>query len=194
MRTMTKVLMAVAVAVALVLVAGCGSSDGDPAGGAEDTWLSAHGLDGLDAREVIDRLDAMAVDDRPGDLIASVRADALLLSDDAGNEATLDLPHDEFYVSVAPYRDRTHDCFFHSLTTCLGELRGEDIAVTVTDAATGTTIVDETIRTYDNGFAGLWLPRGIEATLTIEHGEQTVSMPIATTDDEPTCVTTAHLA
>ena len=27
----------------------------------------------------------------------------------------------------------SHDCFYHSLTTCLGELDNEDIQVTITD-------------------------------------------------------------
>lgn len=75
---------------------------------------------------------------------------------------------DEFYVSIAPYVGQTHECFFHSLTTCLGELRNEEVHVTVTTADDGAAIVDETVRTHDNGFAGLWLPRGIDATLTAE--------------------------
>lgn len=36
----------------------------------------------------------------------------------------LETTPDEFYVSVTPYLEQTHDCFFHSRTTCLGELRG----------------------------------------------------------------------
>ena len=31
----------------------------------------------------------------------------------------------------------SHDCFYHSLTTCLGELDNEDIQVTITDDAIG---------------------------------------------------------
>ena len=72
------------------------------------------------------------------------------------------MPSDEIYVSAAPYQSQTHDCYYHSPTGCLGELRNADVAVTVTDTATGEVIVDEDTRTLDNGFVGIWLPRGIE--------------------------------
>jgi hypothetical protein len=41
-----------------------------------------HDLAGLDGREVIDRLDQVAVDDRDAGLTASVKTDELELSDD----------------------------------------------------------------------------------------------------------------
>lgn len=46
----------------------------------------------------------------------------------------------------------SHGCFYHSLTTCLGELDNEDIQVTITDEATGEALVDEATTTFDNGF------------------------------------------
>ena len=48
----------------------------------------------------------------------------------------------------------SHGCFYHSLTTCLGELDNEDIQVTITDEATGEVLVDEATTTFDNGFIG----------------------------------------
>ncbi|MFS4491238.1 CueP family metal-binding protein, partial [Dietzia kunjamensis] len=48
--------------------------------------------------------------------------------------------------------------------------------------------------TYDNGFLGLWLPRGITATLTIDHDGRTATAPISTGDDDLTCLTTMQLA
>ncbi|SMX69829.1 hypothetical protein BSP239C_00394 [Brevibacterium sp. 239c] len=173
-----------------MLVTACApASTGPVAGETGNAWLSDYDLDGLDAREVIEHLDTMPVTERPDGLIASVQPDVLLLSDEAGNESSLDLLEDEFYVSIAPYSAQTHDCFSHSLTTCLGELNNEDIDVTVTDAV----ILDETIRTHDNGFAGIWLPRDIDATVTVEHGDQTASTTISTAKDDPTCITTLQL-
>jgi len=183
-----------AVLGAIMIVTACAPADTGPtANEARDARLSDYDLDGLGGREVIEQLDTMPVAERPNDLIAAVQPDAVLLSDDDGNQATLDLPDDEFYVSIAPYLDQTHDCHFHSLTTCLGELRNENIDITVTDASDDTVILDETIHTYDNGFAGLWLPRGIDATLTIEHDDQTASTLISTSGDDPTCLTTLQL-
>ncbi|MBT0773292.1 CueP family metal-binding protein [Kineosporia sp. J2-2] len=193
MRSSTRVLTSlVAVAGALALLAGCSSAP--TAGGDGGAWLSGYGIDGLDAREVISRLDATAVGDRAGALRASVRPDVLLLSDDQGHETSLDLPEDQFYLSVAPYLDETHECFFHSLTTCKGEMGDQDVEITVTDKADGSVVLEQSVRTYDNGFAGVWLPRDIEATLTVRHADGTATLPIGTGDDDPTCLTTARLA
>lgn len=105
------------------------------------------------------------------------------------------MPADEFYVSFAPYVSRTHDCHFHSLTTCVGELQNAEVSVKITDDATGEVLVDDSLTTFDNGFVGLWLPRGIDATVTVEHDGKTASSPITTKgDDAATCVTTLHLA
>src|SRR5690625_7686101 len=98
----------------------------------------------------------MPVAERPNDLIAAVQPDAVLLSDDDGNQATLDLPDDEHYVSNAPYLDQTHDCHFHSLTTCLGELRNENIDITVTHASDDTVILDESGRASGRERGQIW--------------------------------------
>ena len=191
MASRTRIIGAVIIGLTTVMLAtACASTDST----SSDAWLDAYSLDDLGTREVIERLEAMPVDDRPADLMASLEPDALLLSDDAGNQASLDMPKDKFYVSIAPYADQTHDCYFHSLTTCLGELDNEDIQVTITDTADDTVLVDESVRTQDNGFAGVWLPRGIDATVTIERAGESARMPISTKDDDPTCLTTLQLA
>lgn len=194
-RSTTRGVRTVAAALcAIGLVSGCAPSDStaETAGSSGTGWLQEYDLDGLDAREVIERLDSTPVADRPEDLIASVRPDELQLSDDAGHQATLDMPEDEFYMSVAPYVDRTHDCSFHSLTTCLGELDNAPVEVTVTDAD-DQVVLEKSTRTYDNGFAGIWLPRDIDATLTVEQGKRKGTQDISTSEDDPTCLTTLGL-
>ena len=201
--------IAALVALPLALV-GCSGAPGEPLtadpGSSGSTapvkevepaeLLAPLGLDGLDAREVIDRLDALPVAERPGDLIASVQPDRLLLSDTAsGAEASLPLPDDLFYVSIAPYVEQTHDCFFHSLTTCLGELQNAEIELTATDRDTGEVLASGARTTADNGFAGLWLPRGTEVDLEVAHGELRAETTISTGSvDDPTCLTTLRLA
>ena len=155
--------------------------------------LDRYGLADMDARGVIERLDTMPVAERPDTLLASVQPTELVLTDTAGGSiATLPMPDEQFYLAVAPYEDQTHDCLFHSLTTCLGEMAGEPVDITVTDEA-GQTVVDETRTAYDNGFVGLWLPRDLTGTLTVEHDGKSSTVPIATGDDDLTCLTTAHL-
>lgn len=190
-RRRTAIALLAAGALAL---AGC-STDNDPAQEAASppASLEIYGLAGLDATQVIDTLDAMPVADRPDDLIASVHPTELVLTSGGENLATLPTQEDGFYLSVAPYEIRTHSCHFHSLTTCLGEMAGEQVHVTVTNTTTGQTLIDEPRTTYDNGFLGLWLPRDITATLTIDHDGKTATSPIATGNQDLTCLTTMQL-
>ena len=140
------------------------------------------------------RLAGAPVEERPTDLIASVEPDAVVVTDEQGQEESVPLPEDEFYVSVAPYIDQTHDCFYHSLTTCLGELDNQEVDVTVTEEGTGEVLVDETLETYDNGFFGLWLPRDIDAEMTIEHEGLSSTTSLSTGEGDPTCLTTSRLS
>lgn len=186
-----------ALAAGVMLLAGCTAANPDGGAAADamaETMLAEHGLAGLDARQIIDQLDAMPLSERPDDLIVSVRADELFFADASENEWSLPMP-DQFYASVAPYVSQTHDCFFHSLTTCVGEQRNVDVHVTVIDDNTGETVLDEARTTFDNGFVGLWLPRGIQGTLTVVSDQGTARVPIDTTSDETaaTCLTEARL-
>lgn len=184
-----------ALVVAVLALTGCSSSAPEtapPAAG--DVIIADHGLEGLDAKQIIEKLDTMSIADRPSDLIASIRPGELVLTDDQERTSTVPMPDDEFYVSLAPYVNQTHDCYFHSLTTCVGELQNKKIDVTVVDDATSETVIDQTLRTYDNGFVGLWLPRGLNATLTVQYEGRTVASAISTiSDEDPTCLTALPL-
>ena len=155
--------------------------------------LAEYGLQGRDSVGVIDHLDRLGGQDRPAGLMASVRPGELQLSAGA-EQASLPLPADRFYLSVAPYVDHTHDCFYHSLTTCQGELSGEDVDVQIVDTATGKVLVDETRTTFANGFVGFWLPRDIEGTIEVGYDGLVARADISTGQDAPTCLTTLHLA
>lgn len=198
-RMISRRLAAVPVAVALLL-AGC-SSSGTPSSDAEtgapaaaDAWslLRDFGLDGMDTREVIDHLDRLGGDERPTDLMASIRTDEVVLSDGT-RETTLPMPADELYVSMAPYVDQTHDCFFHSLTTCQGELVNADVDILVRDDQ-GEVVLEETTTTYANGFVGVWLPRDLTGTVVLTVDGRSVEAPLSTTADSATCLTGLQLA
>lgn len=191
--------LAAAALISVLVLAGCASPPAatpTDAGSSivEGGILEAHELAGLDTTQIIERLDTMPVVDRPVDLIASVRPDALILTDDEQGETRLPMPRDEVYVSIAPYQDQTHDCYFHSLTTCLGELTNADVQVTLT-GEDGSVLVNETRQTYDNGFIGFWVPRGIKATLEIQYEGKSGVATVSTIDEgDPTCITTMQLA
>lgn len=187
-------------AVGLLVLAGCsGTPDDDrPAVSAttstfsqlDTSFLEPFGLEEAEPRDIVTALD-QTNDDRDSGVMGSVRYDSIVFSTPDG-ETSIPLAEDDFYLSLAPYVDQTHDCYYHNLATCQGELVGEDLDVTIT-TGDGEVLVDETVTTYDNGFVGFWLPRDIEGTIQISHDGRSVSAPVATGSDDPTCVTTLQL-
>lgn len=201
--TMAKPTLLLAVfAAAAVLLGGCAAApeqqptQGSPtqsAAAPSGDVLADAGLESLSAEAIVDRLDRVRVAERSTALMASVRQDELILSDARG-EVVLPMPTDRSYVSVAPFVSQTHECHFHSLTTCRGELAGERVHVTITDGATGEVLVVESTQTYDNGFVGYWLPRGASGTIRIEGAAGVGTAEFSTGAGEPTCITTLQLA
>ena len=203
MRLHRPLLVAVTCTAAL---SGCAGTPTEPAQGTSTgsqatsapapsgrALLAKHALTGKSAVEVINELDRMPLEDRPADLRASVRPDVLLVSGDDA-EVSLPIPADRFYLSVAPYVDTTHECFNHSLTTCKGELGGEDVEVSLIEEGSGKVLADGVRTVFDNGFVGFWLPKDIAATLRITHDGKVAERRISTHAADPTCLTTMQLA
>lgn len=182
---------------AVVLLAGCSTTRPaeTQATAVQDQGLVAElGFGGMDAKAIIEQLDSTPLAGRNADLMASIRPGEIVLADASKREASVPMPSGEFYVSVAPYVEQTHSCHFHSLTTCVGELANRDVEVTVVDSKSGKILIEGGRKTYDNGFVGLWLPRGIDATLTISSGGKRATAEVSTKDaDDATCLTTLQL-
>ena len=193
-------LAAIAVSAALTLSA-CAAPMPDPApappaatNAGADVLLAEFALEGLAATELVDHLDQLAKADRPAGLSSSITGDHVILIDEHEHRVEVPLPDDLVYVSAAPYLTQTHDCFAHSPTGCIGEQQNVDVQVSVVDAD-GVVILDEQRRTFDNGFVGMWLPRGIEATLTLTVDGKSATAPISTAGDNvQTCITTMQLS
>ncbi len=187
--------VAIAAATLSLVLAGCApaaDSEPSPSTGSQADLLATYDLDNMDTFEIINHLDQLETADRPVDLIASVYPDELVLTDNT-QEVTLDLPQNLSYLSIAPYVDQTHDCFYHSLTTCQGELSNTTVDVQITDSTTGETVVDEQVATFDNGFIGFWVPSDITGTIEISHDGRTGASDFTTTDDGATCITDLQL-
>jgi hypothetical protein len=151
--------------------------------------LESVGLNGLSAKEILTGLGDNTIDvDGYG---VSVYPDELvvILEDE---RISLEMPKDEFYLSVAPYINQTHECLYHSATGCRGELKNETFYITFT-TNDGEVLIDQQIDSLSNGFIDLWLPRNIEGTLTITHDGKTASKIITTDSEAPTCETTMKL-
>lgn len=185
-------LAAAAAAILSLTLAGCSAPDAATPDTPGTDLLASHNLTDMSAREIVDTLDRMNVSDRPVDLIASVQPNALVLTDNV-TEVSLDMPDDVTYVSVAPFVSQTHECFYHSLTTCRGELSAQQIEVRFIDDATGNVILEETTTTFDNGFAGFWLPRNLSGTIEVTYDGKTGETPFSTANDAATCITTLQL-
>ncbi len=176
--------LATLVVASAALLAGCSTTT------SEDDVLAGFGLDGLTGQEIVTQLDA-STESRPLDFTASVREDEVLVGDGT-TEIAVPLDDNQFYVSIAPYLETTHECYFHSLATCQGELVDEPVDVRITDAD-GAVLVEESATTYANGFVGYWLPEDVEGTIEITQGDLSGSVPFSTTEGSPTCVTTLQL-
>jgi len=154
-----------------------------------DEDLASIGLDGMSGKEIL-----------TGVADGSIKVDGFGLSvyDDElmvlvnDKKISVNMPDDEFYLSVAPYIGSTHTCGFHSATGCRGELKQETFFVEFVDSD-NNVILSEEISTMSNGFFDLWLPRNIEGTLTITQGDLTTSKLISTESGQPTCETTMKL-
>jgi hypothetical protein len=190
-----------AAAAAAALLSGCATASDTPTAArssgasspsAAAPLLARYGLQDMDAAAIVDHLDRLGLKQRPSDLKASVRPTELQLTW-GKEEYAQPLPSDRFYLSVAPYLDKTHECFYHSLTTCKGELGGKSVRVRVTDSTDGSVLVDEERTTYADGFVGFWLPRDIHGTVEVTYAGHRGRVAFATDDAAPTCLTTLRL-
>ncbi|MDY3127234.1 MAG: CueP family metal-binding protein [Corynebacterium sp.] len=187
---------ALAATALALLLSGCSAVS--PSSNNEDIsvqdFLAAQGLEGKTTKEIIEYLDTMPVAERPTDLLASVRTDELQLSNN-DEKVTLDLPEGENYVAIAPYLDETHDCYYHSLTTCLGEMGNEPMHVVIKNDANGQVLVDEDVTTYDNGFVGFWLPEDVTGKIEVTHQGHSGTADFSTVaDDDATCISSLQLS
>lgn len=190
--------LTIAAAVIALALGGCAATssgrEGAPTGASSASataLLARYRLSG-DAVAVVEQLEQLGGSQRPRELKASVRPGELQLSD-GDAKTSLPIPADRFYLSVAPYAKDTHECYFHSLTTCQGEMSERPVHLRILDA-TGDVLVDQETTTNANGFVGTWLPRGSSGTVEITTPQGSGTQPFATGAEDPTCMTTLRLA
>jgi len=156
----------------------------------ESDFLSAYGLDQMNLKEIISTLEQKL--DEPSYFSASITGSKLYLGDDK-DQIEIDLPNNAFYLSFAPYISKTHPCANHNLVTCRGELTNTSFYVTVTDINSNQIILDDTITSSANGFAGIWLPRNKNYRIEVSYQGFFASNDISTYNTSNTCLTTLKL-
>ena len=174
--------------VAVILITIIGAASFLALSGAKDEGahpLSEYGMADKDVYETVAFLESTLFE--PGEMQAGLNAETLTVSTDVGS-ASYDMPDEAFYASIAPYYDSTHPCGDHNLVTCRGELDRETFDVTVTNSE-GDIVFDETVESETNGFFGIWLPRNIDGSITLEHEGNVLEGDITTFSDSGTCFT-----
>ncbi|MFU8786948.1 MAG: CueP family metal-binding protein [Candidatus Izemoplasmataceae bacterium] len=155
----------------------------------ENQVLKRHNLDGLTPMEMVDELERRTID--PNQLIASISADTLTLR--FGDTVfQYDIPEEYFYLSVAPYINHTHPCGTHNLTTCRAELANETLYIVIIDE-NDNVLFDGEATALDNGFIGIWLPRGVQANITVTYNGLSATHDFSTYQTDYTCLTTMQL-
>ncbi|MEI2398526.1 CueP family metal-binding protein [Paenibacillus phytohabitans] len=124
---------------------------------------------------------------------ASITSTQLIVDSGGPNEVTYDLPENEFFLSVAPYVQKTHPCATHSLTGCQGEMAGQEFDVYIEDAE-GKEVMKQTVKSQPNGFIDLWLPRDQKLQITVTHDGKQAKTEVSTFKSDDTCLTTMQLS
>lgn len=151
-----------------------------------DKILSQLNIETSDIKEIVTNLDQRI--DEPSNIGARITGDKLYLYDN-DKEYSLNLPEDSFFVSIAPYINEVHPCTIHNLVTCRGEVFNQTMKIRIVDE-NNQIILEEEKTTQDNGFIGLWLPKNMNATLSVEYDGLFVEYPISTYSESYTCITT----
>ncbi len=155
---------------------------------AKADFLKEQGWENLSVEEIVYQLESEVGETEFG---SSIFGDRLMIQT-ATQEYSFPTPQDKFYLSVAPYIYQTHPCTIHNLTGCQGELVNQEVSVLI-ESTDGTILFDDEISTFENGFFGIWLPRGVDGTITVTLGGKTASTAISTYADSATCLTTLQL-
>jgi hypothetical protein len=153
---------------------------------ARTEMLKKYGLADLSVKDMVNKLDSIT-NEKDG-LNASITGTTLILYDN-DKQYDFKLPTDEFYLSFAPYINEVHPCQTHNLVSCRGELFNKEFNVSIVKKD-GTVITDQKVKSMNSGFIGIWLPRDIEATLTISYNGLSVTKTITTYAKSDTCLTT----
>ncbi|PSW06692.1 CueP family metal-binding protein [Photobacterium lipolyticum] len=110
------------------------------------------------------------------------------------NQPAAEVPlGDVFFLSIAPWMTFTHPCTNHVPTGCTGELKNVSMMMTVKDVETGETVTDGMVRTQNDGFIDLWLPRNKAFDVSFSYQGLMSTERLTTTNSSRTCITTMKL-
>lgn len=153
---------------------------------AQEAFLGKLGVSGLSVKDMVSKLDSIT--NEPTGSSASISGTQVTIMDN-DQKYVIKLPSDSFYLSMAPYINDVHPCTQHNLVSCRGEQFNQEFDVNIT-TKDGKVVLNQKMKSMSNGFIGVWLPRNIDAVLTIKYADLSVTVDIATFADNDTCLTT----
>jgi hypothetical protein len=151
----------------------------------EQDFLEKYDLLGLSTEDMVTKLDYITNEDRG--FKASITSTNLRISEN-GVEVVYEIPDDKFYLSFAPYILSTHPCATHSLSSCSSELKNEIFNITINDE-NGNILFSKEMKSMNNGFIGIWLPRDFKGILKVDYKEMSAEAEISTFINDNTCLT-----
>lgn len=153
-------------------------------------FFTQNGFAGKSVEQIVNIIDQTPQQSRPLPYKASVTSTSLILTDD---QQTYEYPlGDKFYLSFAPWQNKTHPCDNHSLSGCTGEMPNTEFDVKITNSD-GDVVIQKAMKSYQNGFVGVWLPRDMKGTIEVSYKGKRASAPVNTFNNSPTCMTTLKL-
>lgn len=166
----------------LVFAAACSSGKGDPAAAPVSS-------NGDKTKQMIEEFSSAQRTAKS----VSAKTNELVVLENDGSQTTYPMPKDEYYLSIAPFVEHTHNCYNHNLATCKGELINKTVHVNVKDAS-GKVLVDKDVQTYRNGFLDLWVPRGEKVKVKVDYDGKSSEEVLTTNENDRTCITTMKLS
>jgi hypothetical protein len=96
-----------------------------------------------------------------------------------------------FFISVAPYQNETHRCYYHTLG-CEAELKNALVYYRI-EEVDGTFIIQGEGNTGINGFLDLYLPLNKTYRISFNVKGLEGEVTITTSPESPSCITTLQV-
>ncbi len=147
-------------------------------------------LEGLDPKAALELANRWAWE-RP-EVTSYLTSRYLVFRFPDGRERRVPLPEDRVAIAVAPYLRSTHPCRVHFPSSCRGELAGVKLYVQVREEG-GGVYFEGVLKTLENGFFELWLPRDRRYRLQVLYQGYRGELVLETGEDAATCRTDLRL-
>jgi hypothetical protein len=97
-----------------------------------------------------------------------------------------------YFMSIAPYQNDTHDCYYHILA-CKAEMVNTHVSYSIEEVG-GSFVTQGVGVTGSNGFMDLYLQRNKTYRISVVIGELEGEVTVTTFPGSPTCITNLKIS